>query len=539
MVPIAERALPVLSFRRGELVAPSTHRYAHGCIVTAEGDSVTVRSDLCAVDLMFWRREGDRILLSPDARLLHRRGMTPDPRGILSLITLGMVFPPFTLFREVGAFQPGTETTIDLRDLSFRSTSSVEWSPRIEAESRLPIDAQVETLLRTLDEAIEEVLTPAQPLVLFSGGVDSSLLAWRLREIGRSDALLVHFTFGEDSPDTIAARAMQRILGFPMEIVGHRRGTAVEILDAAPKIYRQPFADHSAVPTAELMRFAVDLAHRDTLILDGTGADGAFGLVRKARRYRLFDRTVPAPARATLGWPYRGLSLWRRSGPVERLARISYRLGTMSKLLASIAISPMLGIAVHAEPSAWASVNRELEDWVESVRPPDDPSVRIPLADLAVICAGVFAQKDFWFAAEAGVRISFPYLRRSMVDLAMRRACRWPGSDRPKNALKHALARIAPDSVVGRTKTGFVSPKYEIFTERGILERIDALAASDARLAEYVDAKVLRTIVDDLRSGRLYPPPIYNFLWSALVCESWLRGVDAAADDARRAIGAR
>lgn len=533
MIPVASDARPLLTFRRGRRYAPSSHAYAHGAVVAVLGDRLKVTTELCSVDLIYWLREGDRILLSPDLRALYRRGMSPDPRGILSLLILGMPFPPFTLLREIGAFQPGTETTIDLTDLSMRARSAVTWSERSKDDESLSEQAQVETFVATLDAAIEEVLTDETPFVLFSGGVDSSVLAWRLRELGRRDAHLVHLTSGPDSPETRAAHAMRKLLGLPMDLVSYRRGGAAEHLERAPFVYRQPFADPSAVPAATLMRAAVELAHRDSVILNGAGADGAFGLVRRSRRYRALDLAMPSLLRAAFGWPYRRWSLWRETGPFATASGLAHRLHAMPGLLGAVAANPMFRIAHTCDEHVWAALNRELDDWVDRVRPQDDRLAAMPLLHLAVLRAGVSAQREFWFAAEAGVRLSFPYLRRSIVDLGVRRAAYWRGSERPKHALYGALARCIGERPAREAPTRGGDSRFGMFREAAILERLDALTASDARIADFVDPKTFFTAVNDLKQGRTYQPAIYEFLWGALIAESWLSKLGEAAEELR------
>jgi hypothetical protein len=44
--------------------------------------------------------------------------------------------------------------------------------------------------------------------------------------------------------------------------------------------------------------------------------------------------------------------------------------------------------------------------------------------------------------SDTDLRMSYPYLRQPMIDLALRRACRWPQSGDLKRALKEAFLRV-------------------------------------------------------------------------------------------------
>ncbi len=537
MTPIAHHDTQLLRLTRGSAYPTDARSYALGGRVEVAGDRVTVTSDLAAVNRLHWAVDRNQLLISADPRLLYRRGMTLDHRGLISLLTLGTIAPPFTLRREVHAFRPGFTTTFDLRNFQVEEEPAIRWSELDKKDQSRSLEWQVDILVAMLDRMLSEVLTESPPYLLFSGGVDSGLLASRLVALGRTDTQLVHFSFGDDSPDTKAAEALSTVLDLPMTTVRRVERSAAELLDRTPFLHQQAFADHSVVPTTALIEHTASIAPRDSLVIDGTGADGAFGLVRKASRYRWFERLVPLSMRRVLAIPYRQFDLWRGESTSEKFFRVLRRAGTMPRAMAAIAMSPMHGIGVRDESGAFPELATEIDAWLDHLAPRDGRTVRIAMADLCLICSGVFAQKDFRGGTDAGMRMAYPYLRQPMIDLALRHACHWPQSGEPKRALKEALLRVAPASAVNRPKTGFVSSKFELFRDPEVLERLAATAERGSSLAGIIEPAVVRTIVADLRAGQTFSPPIYNFMWSAMVAESWVRQLDDAADAARAGLG--
>jgi asparagine synthase (glutamine-hydrolysing) len=126
-----------------------------------------------------------------------------------------------------------------------------------------------------LDTALDEALDPwrsdAEPLgVLFSGGVDSGLLAWELRE--RPNLRLV--TAGMPrSPDLVAAEAGARRLGVPWgpivlapnDVTDAARGAIVDLEGSSPT--------SRSVLVALACAIAASPTHR---LLCGQGADELF-----------------------------------------------------------------------------------------------------------------------------------------------------------------------------------------------------------------------------------------------------------------------
>ena len=136
----------------------------------------------------------------------------------------------------------------------------------------VPIDPEwVKTAARALADSVGRSLEGAHSAtVLYSGGLDSSLIGW----LGRGYAPLNLLCVGEkDSPDRLAAARGAELLGLPLVEVEVEPAL---VLDARAR-YRVDLerADGPSVPVALGTAMALERA-RDRRVLCGQGADELF-----------------------------------------------------------------------------------------------------------------------------------------------------------------------------------------------------------------------------------------------------------------------
>ena len=256
----------------------------------------------------------------------------PSLAALQSLLIFGSVLPPLTPWasslNELGS---------KYAEATIASWKAVERTRQI---SDLPPGAFESTALMELDETLVEVAECAKrPLVLFSGGVDSALLASRLVALGRTDTLLVHYSFGERDPETAAAKAVAQDIGLALNIVSQSKA-GLHVLENPGQLYPVPFGDISTAPTNELCRALPRFASpSEAVVIDGTGADGAFGLGAKVLALERLLR-LPSIFRKGLSKAYIAGG-WRQHGIRE------YRLGKRGVADAHRPHSAIAGQAVH------------------------------------------------------------------------------------------------------------------------------------------------------------------------------------------------
>jgi asparagine synthetase B (glutamine-hydrolysing) len=318
--------------------------------------------------------------------------LTLDERGIYSLIQFGAVIPPFTVWREVSRCLPGWTTTIDLQTLKIETSPQYSSFAADRSQSnRSGVTEQAHALGMELDQILLANRQQRRCAVLFSGGVDSSLLAARAAEVGWTDISLAHYAF-RDSEELAPATSVAAALGLPLHVLHQSNAYSWDGIDGLAAEYKLPFCDHSTPGTYELAAGLRDQLRDVEVVFDGTGADGAFGMVQKARKWEQLE-TYPRFALSAARSLYGVGRCWCSAGAVERWARVLTRASQMPIEAAAIAQNGLLGIAYDAERTVVQEVHGALQQLLEPLVPVGDTARRVMLADLVITCAGIFAQK--------------------------------------------------------------------------------------------------------------------------------------------------
>lgn len=435
----------------------------------------------------------------------------PSLQAAQSVLIYGAVLPPLTPWRgQRRDLGDGAYTSaLDASKEVFASSIAVPSSP----------DEMRRVGSRALDEEMQQALASGRrPLVLFSGGVDSSLMAARLRALGRHDTLLVHYQFSDQDGETDTARRIARSLDLELEIV-QRDDSGLNLLRGPGKVYPVPFGDISSIPTAELcsgLGRLVDSA--DYVIFDGSGADGAFGLARRLRRLTQLTM-LPATLRSVGSMAYKKGG-WRLRGKLEyamRVSRRSTRLSQVGVLLAQNSLFDILYEAPNLEDidAGWDSLVQTVagyDTWTKGI-----------VSDLAVTVAGTFAQKSLGPLRSQGFQVSYPFLSSELVRLGVRYTSAVPDAQ-AKAWMKSELARYTHRDHVYRPKRGFVEPRMSVFDTSDFRDWLELALRSDLA-KELLQIGAVRQLLG--RTDRLGSLPVghLNLLWALMFTDRWYETV--------------
>ncbi|HSV74966.1 MAG TPA: asparagine synthase C-terminal domain-containing protein [Chthonomonadales bacterium] len=498
-----------------------------GVRVAASAGRVTVHLPIPCTDGVFFRMDDGALVVGTDLRTLVRAGDSLNGAGIVSLLTFGAVVPPYTPYAGIAALLPGRTYEIGPDTIEPRVTATCTWSTPDPADRSLQTDEQERTLARVLDGVMRRSCPSHDPVILFSGGVDSSVLALRAASMGWRGTRLMHGSFGVEHPATVAAQAIAGILGLRLDVTPCDPARGYAALSEAGRLFRFPFGDHACVPTHALALDVAESCAPGSVILDGTGADADFGLFGRsanaARAYR-----IPAMVRAAFGCAYGPLGLYARPGPLERHIRMLRRSALMTPIAFLAAHNPLAGIGYEATREELQALCDACEALANAAGPAGDLQVRGPLLDNALWNAYAAAQKCRPQLLMAGLTPSYPFMEQPIVDLALAHARFWPYQSEPKSALKRMLARRIPPDLVYRAKLGFTAPQEDQFAHPVMLEHLRAAADTSAPLASRIRPRVLKKLVDCVRARRVLPVQTYNYLWSLAFSNTWLSQVASA-----------
>jgi asparagine synthetase B (glutamine-hydrolysing) len=480
-------------------------------------------------DQFYYRTNGDSIDVTDDLRKLVRSTDTLDEGAIYSILQFGAVLPPLSPWKQIRRIVPGRITTF--RDDPVRIEEAEVPRERVwDRDSRsLGLDEQISIVLDTLDQAILAARQKHQIIALFSGGVDSGLLAARAAALGLQDTLLVNYSFGPNDAESLLAEQMAKHLGLSFQrIQDVGSGADVEeVLTNAGRDYRTPFCDHSAVPTGKLVRSVISAFGSEYVVLDGTGADGAFGLFGRSRQWQKLH-SLPKGLVRIGSFGYKLFGLWQKDSKLEYWLRLLRRTSEHHFPLSAIAQNPLADIAYSLPEHVSSEVESLGIGWLRSISP-EDPHLQLAAADLALVCGGIFAQKSKSLFADSDLEIVYPFLSTQMVRIALSSG-NWQGADQEaKWLLKAALARHVPSEMVYRPKSGFVAPMSEKFKSDAFLAAFDKLIAGKSQLSPFLEKKFLRSIREKITAKSILPAQTANLVWAVVFVSEWLDQVASAA----------
>jgi asparagine synthase (glutamine-hydrolysing) len=470
----------------------------------------------------YFARTRDGWVMADDLRLFpHLIEVVLDETAIYALFQYSAIPPALTLYAGVRRVPNG-------HVMRFRiEPPATECTPFFNPLDIPPQDVGEPEAERRIQEVLDArlVQVPRDTVLYFSGGVDSGLIAARLARLGRSDVRLVNYAFdAQDEQHQVAVR-MASHLGLTCELVHHVPEEAADVLDRASRDYSFPFGDISTIPTNVLVHGSFRWASQGAAVIEGTGADGAYGL---AAEYPKWRRTygVPHPLREQIAKAYGWLRLWRFDARVERAAHLFRKSAGLPLPFAVVAQNALGGIAYEASPDMRERLARAVAEYLDVITHGATPEDQVSLLDLVWVCAGRMAPKSFDPLRLHGIRPIYPFLEPAMVTLstALPWATKCAGAQ-AKGILKRLLAREVPPELVYRRKIGFTrsASARAVFASRALQDYLrDVVLSPDNPVRNFWRPDVVRGFVDRARD-RALSGEAYIFLWTIAFLSAWLR----------------
>jgi len=204
----------------------------------------------------------------------------PDEHGLVSHYLFRKPFGKRTYSRSITRLPHATSVQIDLRTREIRSSVFDRITSDIE---KRPATEYVVAMDAALDKAFTNVRTVGGAALMFSGGVDSTLLMTYA-----SDAIQP-ITFVSDTPEFRAetgyARKAMSLLGRETLEIATQETRFVDMLETATEVLGMPVFDDSNPYFADVL-----LNQPYETYIFGQGADSAFGMSLKLSRFSSWFR---------------------------------------------------------------------------------------------------------------------------------------------------------------------------------------------------------------------------------------------------------
>ena len=452
-----------------------------------------------------------------------------DPLAVEEYFALGYVAEPRTIFSQ--AFKLAPAHTLLVRHGEALPLPHEYWDVNFTLGNPVSVeDAQAE-LVHRLRESVRLRLISEVPLGAFlSGGVDSSAVVAMMA--GESDGPVNTCSIAFDDPafdeTTFAQTVADRYQ------TNHRVETVksddFDLIDTLARLYDEPYADSSAIPTYRVCQLA---RKHVTVALSGDGGDEMFGGYRRYRLHLMEERmrgAVPGVLRRPLfgmlgrlypkaDWAPR---VMRAKTTFEGIARtsveayfhsVSILRGQMREQLFSPRFKQLLG-GYDAQ---------QVFDRHAAHSGTDDPLALIQYLDIKTYLVGDINTKVDRASMAHSLEVREPLMDHPMIEwLATLPSSLKVRGQEGKYLLKKSMEPHLSDEILYRPKMGFSVPLARWF--RGPLrQRVrDAVLGTRLESTGWFDRPYLEHLVDAHQSGaRDYSAP----LWTLLMFEAFLRQV--------------
>jgi asparagine synthase (glutamine-hydrolysing) len=203
-----------------------------------------------------------------------------DPCAVEEYFALGYVPDPRTIFAAAKKLPPAHTLTVVRGD--HEPVPRQYWNPRFSLDRRIAPEEAVAELRARLDESVRLRLVSEVPLGAFlSGGVDSSAVVSAMAAASSEPVNTCSIAFADPAYDE--SRYAQQIADrySTRHFVDRVESDDFGLVDDLARLYDEPYADSSAIPTYRVCQLA---RRHVTVALSGDGGDENFG---GYRRYRL------------------------------------------------------------------------------------------------------------------------------------------------------------------------------------------------------------------------------------------------------------
>jgi asparagine synthase (glutamine-hydrolysing) len=457
-----------------------------------------------------------------------------DPLAVEEYFALGYVAEPRCIFRQARKLPPAH--MLSIRRGHPAAEPKEYWDVHFTLGNPSSIDDACAELVERLRESVKLRMISEVPLGAFlSGGVDSSAVVAAMA--GLSDGPVNTCSIAFDDPQFNESEFARMVAdryrsNHHVETV---RSDDFDLIDTLARLYDEPYADSSAIPTYRVCQLA---RKHVTVALSGDGGDETFGGYRRYRLHLMEERmrsALPAGLRQPLfgllgrvypkaDWAPR---MFRAKTTFEGMARtpveayfhsVSVLRGPMRDRLFSDALKREL-----------AGYNaQEVFDFHAGRAGTDDPLALIQYIDLKTYLVGDINTKVDRASMAHSLEVREPLMDHKLVEwlATLPSNLKMRGSE-SKFLLKKAMEPQLPDDVLYRPKMGFSVPLARWF--RGPLKHRVREAVLGDQLAStgWFNRGYLQQLVDAHQSGASdHSSPI----WSLLMFDAFLRNAMGEAN---------
>jgi asparagine synthase (glutamine-hydrolysing) len=452
-----------------------------------------------------------------------------DPLAIEEYFALGYVAEPRTIFRD--AFKLPPAHTLTFRRGERMPKPREYWRVGFSCSHRVGVEEACEELRNRLAESVRLRMISEVPLGAFlSGGVDSGAVVATMASVSETPINTCSIAFSDPAFDESRYAALVADRYRTRHYIDRVESDDFDLIDTLARLYDEPFADSSAIPTYRVCQLA---RQHVTVALSGDGGDESFA---GYRRYRLHLAEERLRAALPLGFRRSVFGLLGRTYPKLDWAPRVFRAKTTFEALARDPVEAyMNSVSYLREPLRARLYSARLRADLGGYRASevfarhaqdaatDDPLALIQYLDIKTYLVGDINTKVDRASMAHSLEVREPLMDHPLVEwLASLPSDLKIRDGESKFLLKKSMENRLPSEVMYRPKMGFAVPLARWF--KGPLRQRVRQTLETGTLVEsgFFNPHTLRRIGDEHLTGlRDHSTPI----WTLLMFDAFLRNV--------------
>lgn len=484
---------------------------------------LTLARDRLGEKPLYWGWCGSTLLFGSELKALkaHPDFVSEIDRDALALLLQYNYIPaPYSIYKNIEKLSSGSYVQIQANDACHTVEIKKYWDLKAVMQKGLDQPFQGDALEaanlleQKLVQSISEQMLADVPLGAFlSGGVDSSTVVALMQS--QSTKPIKTFAIGFNEPgynEAEFAKEVARHLGTQHTELYVNAEEALSVIAKLPKVYCEPFADSSQIPTFLVMQMA---KQHVTVALSGDAGDELFGgyntYQMAAKVWKSVSR-LPHPLRkiatqvlGKIPTPQKILKLIYLL-PAQNREEFYQLLVTHWKIPTNVVKGAQTVSTVFNTSNQWVKTD-DFEQWMMAIDTSqymvDDILVKVDRAAMA-----------------NSLETRVPMLDHRVVEFAWQLPLDYKIKNGiGKNILRDVLYKHVPRELIERPKQGFSIPLGKWL--RGPLREWAESQISEYRLVQegYFYPHPIRKVWQEHLSGK-YDHALK--LWSILMFQAWL-----------------
>ncbi|MFZ2188303.1 MAG: asparagine synthase (glutamine-hydrolyzing) [Candidatus Moraniibacteriota bacterium] len=450
----------------------------------------------------------------------------PDYAAIRHYLTFQYCPAPLTGFKNIKKLEPAHYLLIDLKtnQTKLERYWKLDYSERLD----LSVSDWKEKIINKLEESVKLRMIADVPLGAFlSGGIDSSAIVGMMSKFSPTSIKTFSIGFSEKKYDELgyAKIVARKFKTDHTEFIV--KPEAMEILPELVRLYEEPFADPSAIPTYYLSKLT--RAHV-TVAMSGDGGDENFaGYFRYAIQklslqldYLRFFNKLPADIIARI--PLENIKsellskifLLLSHLPLDYRKRYASYMYRQNNHIENNLFAENFQKITSRENSLELIVNKFNESGTEnkldqtlyadfSTYLPDDLMTKVDLASMSV-----------------ALETRSPFLDHEFLELTAKipSNLKVKKFNQTKWILKETLEDLLPDQIINRSKKGFETP-LNIWLKNQLKDYSNELLLSQkSKNRNILNSETVKKILDIHQNTSV---DLSHKIWSMIILENWFR----------------